>query len=507
MIRAGVIGAGPSGLALALRLQAAGVATTVVEALAHPGGSLAAPVDLPGIGRVDAHPAPLADPAGWRELWTLADPDGSAPGSGRPLRQLPVDPLRRLNWPDATQMDWTADPAAMAGIVARLAPGDLAGFEEFLATARRLAASRRLPRRDPAKRTEPSRLATLVHALPDWLGAHGWQSLDARAARLVRSGKLRQALAHQPLLAGRNPLATPATAAVALAEEPDRGLWWPEGGLAPLLAGLAARFTALGGELRLADPATAVLTLGNRATGIACASGWQAHFDCIASTADPMHTAHTLLAGSEAGARMDRRLRRRRWTPARFTVHFALAGTWPGIAHDTLLFAERWEDLLGDIDQRGLLPTDMIIRLLHPTVTDPTLAPAGQSLFTAEVPVAHLGLLPLDWEATGQLMQRRVLDEIGRRLIPDIHDRLLAVTHRTPRDHALDYNAWLGSAAGPAPSCLSPLLPDAAAPPGPVANLWQLEAGEGAGPGSRLPGAAATAKAILAAHPEGAIAS
>ena len=503
MMRAGVIGAGPAGLALALRLQAAGVATTVVEALAHPGGGLAAQVDLPGIGRVDAHPAPLADPAGWRELWALAPPDpaGAEPATG--IRPLPVDPLRRLNWPDATQMDWTADPAALARDVARLAPGDLAGFEEFLALSRRLVASRRLPRRVPARRTEPSRLAALVHALPDWFGAHGWQSLDARAAGLVRSGKLRQALAHQPLLAGRNPLTTPAMAAGALADELDRGLWWPEGGLAPLLARLAARFTALGGELRLADPATAVLTLGNRATGVACASGWQAHFDCVASTADPMHTAHTLLAGTEAGSRMTRRLRRRRWTPALFTVHFALAGAWPGIAHDTLLFAQRWEDLLGDIDQRGLLPTDMIIRLLHPTVTDPTLAPAGHSLFTAQVPVAHLGLLPLDWETTGPLMQRRVLDEIGRRLIPDIYDRVLAATHRTPRDHALDYNAWLGSAAGPEPSRLSQVSPESAVPPGPIANLWQFGAGEGAG-GSFLATASATANRIIAAHSEGA---
>ena len=67
------------------------------------------------------------------------------------------------------------------------------------------------------------------------------------------------------------------------------------------------------------------------------------------------------------------------------------------------------------------------------------------SLFRATIPVAHLGKLPVDWDGLAPLIAQRVLDEIGRRLIPDIHDRIIARAVTTPRDLALDLGAHLGS--------------------------------------------------------------
>lgn len=48
-------------------------------------------------------------------------------------------------------------------------------------------------------------------------------------------------------------------------------------------------------------------------------------------------------------------------------------------------------------------------------------------------------------------MEQRVLAEIGRRLVPDIEDRLIASFHTTPRDAMLDFNAAQGSVYGLAP--------------------------------------------------------
>ena len=41
-----------------------------------------------------------------------------------------------------------------------------------------------------------------------------------------------------------------------------------------------------------------------------------------------------------------------------------------------------------------------------------------------------------------------MLDEVGRRLIPDIHDRIVTKFHYAPRDFALDLNAHLGGEFG-----------------------------------------------------------
>ena len=62
------------------------------------------------------------------------------------------------------------------------------------------------------------------------------------------------------------------------------------------------------------------------------------------------------------------------------------------------------------------------------------------------MPVANLGKLPIDWDEVGPRLARRILDQIGLRFIPDIHDRVMTSWHTSPRDHAQSLNAWLGSA-------------------------------------------------------------
>src|SRR3546814_988568 len=86
-----------------------------------------------------------------------------------------------------------------------------------------------------------------------------------------------------------------------------------------------------------------------------------------------------------------------------------------------------------DIYMHGVLPQDFLIHLHHPTVTDPSIAPSGKSVFQAVVPVAHMGKLAIDWEQVGPMLERRVLDEVGRRLIPDIHDRIITRDRKSTR--------------------------------------------------------------------------
>lgn len=487
MSRVCVIGAGFGGLALAVQLQAAGIATTLVEARDAPGGR-GGRRDIDGM-HFDLCPATIDDPGALQQLWSLAGRDVAAD-----VTLLPVAPLWRLNWPDSTQLDWTADSAAMARAVARLAPGDLAGYEQFVAYAGEMRAVGTFGLGEQAN----TGAGVFARALPLLLRQQAWRSLDNKASSLVRSDKLRQALSFRTLMKGGNPLASPALHAASLKTEFERGMWWPQGGAAALAQAMAALFAGLGGELRLGDPVTRIHVLGNRASEVSTASGWRAHFDAVASNADVMHTYRTLLGKTPRGEAVAKRLARGRWTPGVFAVHFALEGTWPGIPHNMMLFGPRWEGLLDDLFQHGVLPRDMVIRLAHPTVTDATLAPPGRSLFSAFVPVANLGRLPIDWDTVGPVLQGRVIDEIGRRLIPDIRDRIVTAFHSTPRDAALALNAHLGSCAGLEPSLwqsirLRPRHRDET-----FVNLYLVGAGThpGAGFGSVLTGARAVAKLI-----------
>lgn len=438
-----VIGAGLGGLALAVRLQAAGVNTVLIEAREQPGG-FAAPLERAGF-RFDGGPASLTDRAALAELWHAAGAE-----LDEDLELLPITPGWRFNWPDGALFDYTPGVPDLAQAVARLAPGDLAGFDAFQQHASGLwHGLDEGPPRPRQSQWDRARRA-LTRQAPGLLRHHGWRTLYGLTARTITTEKLREALCFPALLQGVNPLTAPATWA-ALHHSWRGGLWYPKGGMGAVFAALIRRFERLGGTLRLHDPVLHVATLGNRISEVETASGWRERFDAVASNADALHTWRDLLAGPDRARDQARKLIRGSFAPSMFVVHFGIEGTWPGIPHNTVLFGPRFKGLLDDVFTHGVLPQDQLIILHHPSVTDPGAAPPGNSSFTAMIPVAHQGKLPLDWEALGALIERRVLAEVGRRLIPDLDDRIVVKFHRSPRDHALDLNAAMGSAFGPQP--------------------------------------------------------
>jgi phytoene desaturase len=99
---AAVIGSGFGGLALAIRLQAAGVETTLVEARDKPGGRAYVYEDA-GF-TFDAGPTIITDPTCLEALFSVA---------GRSMddyvKLLPVMPFYRLYWEDGYRFDYSND--------------------------------------------------------------------------------------------------------------------------------------------------------------------------------------------------------------------------------------------------------------------------------------------------------------------------------------------------------------------------------------------------------------
>lgn len=477
-----VIGAGIGGLALAIRLQAAGLPTVLVEARERVGGGCWH-FEQDGF-RFDDGPSLITDPAPLRELWALA---------GRELADsvtlLEVSPSRRFSWPDGSNFDLPGDEGAMAREVARFAPADLAGFEQFQRWSEQARAE------GCAALAEASVLAPLDAGRALLLGARyqGWRSAHALVSHFVKHPRLREALAFPALLGGANPMR--ASAFQLLPHHLPRGqsALWPQGGTSALAAAMAQLFEQLGGTVRLHDPVLNIQTLGNRAHEVETQSGWRQHFALVASNADLVHTYRDLLGESQRGAHMARALAGQRFAPGLFTVYLGLEGSWPGIPHSSVLMGPRFAALFADIFEHGVLPRDFVLMLDHPSLTDPSLAPPGRSVLRAAIPVANLRRLPIDWESHGTLIENRIVAEIGRRLVPDIEDRIVTRFHRSPRDAMLDLNAFAGSAWGPEPGQLALRRPRAAIRDARISNLYLV--GSGTQGGAGLSGAIASAKA------------
>ena len=479
--RVAVIGAGFGGLALAIRLQSAGIDTVIFEARDKPGGRAYHWVKE---GHVfDAGPTVITDPACLSELWSLTGAD-----MARDVELEPVTPFYRLSWPDGTIFDYSNDDIALEAAIADLNPADVAGYRRFLDYSagvyregyEKLGA---VPFLD---------FASMLRAAPSLARYQAWRSVYSIVSSFVRDERLRQALSFHTLLVGGNPLTTSAIYALIHKLERDGGVWFAMGGTNALIRGMVRHFERLGGTLRLDAPVEAVKTEAGRASEIRTRDGQSEHFDAVASNGDVVHT-YGLLEGHRRGPRMERKLKRKRFSPSLFVVHFGTRGSWPDIPHHSILFGPRYEGLLGDIYDRGRLPSDPSLYLHHPTITDPNMAPPDHSTFYALAPVPHLGKLPIDWSEQGEGYADSIIDLLEQRLMPGLRDRLTVRFHYTPQDFADDLGAHLGSAFS-----LAPILTQSAwfrvhNRDDEIPNLYFV--GAGTHPGAGIPGVVGSAKA------------
>ncbi len=488
--RAIVIGAGFGGLALAIRLQSAGVETTVVEARDKPGGR-AYYWEKDGF-TFDAGPTVITDPPCLQELWALSGHD-----MAEDVTLAPVLPFYRLNWPDGTNFDYTNDDNVLMAEIAKLDPEDVAGYRKFL----EYSAGVYHEGYEKLGHVAFLDFASMIKAAPALAKYQAWRSVYSMVSSFVKSEYLRQALSFHTLLVGGNPFTTSAIYALIHKLERDGGVWFAMGGTNKLIAGMVKHFERLGGVLRLNDAVTHIATLGDRATGVTTASGWSADADMVAVNGDIMHAYRDLLSDSRSAQRTRAKLEKKRYSPSLFVVHFGIKGTWPGIPHHMILFGPRYKGLLSDIYDHGVLSEDFSLYLHHPTVTDPSMAPEGHSSFYALAPVPHMGKFPVDWDEIGPILEKRILDEIGRRLIPDIHERIVTKFHYAPNDFAHDLKAHLGSAFS-----LEPVLTQSAwfrvhNRDDQIPNLYFV--GAGTHPGAGIPGVVGSAKATAALMLEG----
>jgi len=431
----------------------------------------------------DAGPTVITDPACLRELWALSGSDMAAD-----VELVPVDPFYRLMWGDGTAFDYSNDDDALDGEIAKLDPADVAGYARFLDYSRRVYDDGYVKLGAVPFLT----VASMVKAAPALIRHQAWSSVYATVSRFVRNEKLRQALSFHTLLVGGNPMRTSSIYALIHALEKSGGVWFAKGGTNRLVAGMVKLFERLGGQMVLNNAVVDIHHVGRRVAAVVTRSGRMINADMIATNADLVHSYGLIKRSPVANARQAK-LRGKRFSPSLFLVHFGLRGRYPGIAHHSILFSDRYGPPLRDIYDHGRLPPDPSIYLHHPSATDASMAPEGCSAFYALAPVPHLGKADIDWSVEGPRYRDIILERVQDMLIPDLRDRTDVVFHYSPADFQSDLGAHLGSAFS-----LEPVLTQSAwfrahNRDDHFENLFFV--GAGTHPGAGIPGVVGSAKA------------
>jgi phytoene desaturase len=432
---AAVIGSGFGGLALAIRLQAAGIATTLFEQRDLPGGRAYVYKDQ-GF-TFDAGPTVITAPHCIEDLFALA---GERMADHVDL--IPVMPFYRLFWEDGITFDYSDDLESVSRQIAALNPEDVDGYARF----RRYAEEVFDEGYTGLAHVPFLTFWSMVRVAPQLMRLKGHRSVYDMVSRFITDEHLRQAFSFHSLLVGGNPFSASAIYTLIHALERKWGVTFPRGGTGALVRELAALFERLGGRLRLNTGIDEIITRDGRVTAVRTVQGEVQQFDAVASNADVVHTYRRLLAGNAAAARRAEDLERSRFSMSLFLIYFGTRRRHPHLAHHNVLFGPRYRELLDDIFVNGELADDFSLYLHAPSISDPSLAPPGCEAFYVLAPVPHLGLSNVDWATEGPKYADRILNYLEERYIPHLREDLATLRIFTPQDFKDTLHAHHGSA-------------------------------------------------------------
>ncbi len=432
--RAVVIGGGFGGLALAIRLQAAGVQVTLVEKREKLGGRAYQLVDRGYV--FDMGPSLITAPA------IL---DGVFEAAGRRLVDyidlIPLDPFYRIYFHDGTHLDYVSDADRMKAQMAEFDPGDAARFDDFMTAVEPIYESIIADRLG----SKPfDSWASMFRFVPKVVKLGAWRPVHSFVSKYFKDFRHRFIYSFHPLFVGGNPFSTPAVYLMIPYLEKRGGVWFSRGGMYSLVEAMAKLFEEIGGEVRTDCAAERIEIDDGRAVGVH-AGGQYLPADIVASNADVGHTYKALVDPSVRKHWTDRKVDKTSYTMSCFLLYLGTRRQYPQLEHHTLILSERYKELVRDIFDRKILPDDFSMYVHAPTRTDPDMAPEGCESMYVLIPVANKKA-DIDWSSIKEQFADKVIDFLEEWGMEGLRDALEVLHIFTPDDFETELNATYGNA-------------------------------------------------------------
>ncbi|MCB1519068.1 MAG: phytoene desaturase [Hyphomicrobiaceae bacterium] len=477
-----VIGSGFGGLAAAIRLGARGYRVTVLERLDQPGGR--ASVFRQDGFTFDAGPTIITAPFLLEELWSLC---------GRRLEDdidlVALSPFYRIRFDDGSTIDCSGDPDAMRREVARLSPGDVEGYERFMARAEAIYAVGF----EKLGAVPFQSWRDMARVLPDLLRLESYRTIYGLAAKHVRDPRLRILLSFHPLFVGGNPFGVTSIYGLISHLERKFGVHFAMGGTGRLVEGMADLIEGQGNRIRYDAEVREILVENRAACGVRLAGGETIPADVVVSNADAAWTYRYLIPERHRRRWTDRRIDKARYSMSLFVWYFGTNRQYHDVPHHTILLGPRYRELLSDIFNRRILAEDFSLYLHRPTATDPSLAPAGCDSFYVLSPVPHLDS-DVDWRERAEPYRRALAQHLGATLLPGLQDAIATQRIMTPVDFEQRLLSYKGAAFG-----MEPILTQSAwfRPHNKCEDIDRLYlVGAGTHPGAGVPGVLSSARVL-----------
>ena len=357
-----------------------------------------------------------------------------------------LDPSYRIYYPDGP-MDIPADYNALRSLFESIESGSAAKLDAFL--------------KEAAYKYEVG-INKLVHkpsrSLTEFIDvdlAKGifrldvFTSMKQHIRKYVSHPKLVQLLEFPVLFLGALPAQIPALYSLMNYADIKLGTWYPQGGMYQIVAGMHQLATELGVDFRFnhevqsiqVDHGTArtvtVKINGNEQT--------QLKADVIVGGADYQHIDQHLLP-AEVRSYSPAYWNKRVMAPSCLLYYIGLNKKIPGLTHHSLFFDVDFDQHGNEIYTDPAWPAEPLFYVGAPSVTDSTVAPAGNENLFFLIPVA--AGLEGDTEEIRRRYFEKIVTRFEQRLGVTVKDAICYYRSYSVSDFQTDYHAFKGNAYG-----------------------------------------------------------
>jgi len=284
--------------------------------------------------------------------------------------------------------------------------------------------------------------------------------LSRLVARTVKDRRLRQILGYPAVFLGSSPALTPSMYHLMSHLDLSDGVLYPMGGFSGVIASIEALAEDGGVTIVTGAAVTRIVVTDGAATGIeyvdASGSTQLVEADIVVSAAD-LHFTETRLLAPEQQTYPETYWYPRVPGPSALLLYLGVEGDLPELEHHNLLFAKKWEKGFEAIfGPNPSIPDPASIYVCKPSGVDPDVAPDGFENVFVLVPIPAdpsigKGELDGDGDARVEALADRVIAQISEWTgIDDLASRVTVRRTVGPADFVEDFNAWRGTALGPA---------------------------------------------------------
>jgi phytoene desaturase len=224
--------------------------------------------------------------------------------------------------------------------------------------------------------------------------------------------------------------------------EYEYGVFHPVGGCSAITAAMARVAARLGVEIETGCPVEEIVFDGKRAVGVRTAAA-EERASALVLNADFARAMQRLVPDRLRRRWSNRMIARKKFSCSTFMMYLGVDGTFD-LPHHTIHIAADYSRNLREIEHEHVLSEDPSFYVQNACVTEPGLAPPGQSTLYVLAPVTHQHP-NVDWARERDGFRKRLLRQMAKAGFEGVERRIRFERVITPADWDSKYEIHQGA--------------------------------------------------------------